>query len=179
MNITVFCSSSEAAGPELRALARGLGELIARGGHTLVYGGATGGLMDEVAAGAARHDGQIIGIIPDCIAEAGRTSTLPTQLFRVETLAERKAMMMEYADLFVALPGGFGTLDEMMSSISAAKVGETEARTVIVNYDGFYDCLLGQIEHFTAAGLGKENDRRCYATARSLSEIADLIDNVE
>lgn len=175
MNIAVFCSSSDNVGEQYRKAAFTLGAEIARRGHTLVYGGATGGLMDEVAKGAKNLDGEIIGIIPEEIVERGRLSELPTELYRVDSLGERKEMMKEMSDLFVALPGGFGTMDEMMDAISACKLGETEAMTVIMNINGFYDPLVAQIERFTAEGLGKANDTECYAVAKSIDEIWELV----
>lgn len=177
MNIAVFCSSSDKVGEKYRKVAFALGEEIARRGHTLVYGGATGGLMDEVAKGAKSLDGEIVGIIPEEIVERGRLSDLPTELYRVENLGERKAMMKEMADLFIALPGGFGTMDEMMDAIAARKLGETEAMTVIMNIDGFYDPLVGQIERFTAEGLGKAVDKESYAVACDIEETLSLIEN--
>lgn len=175
MNVAVFCSSSDRVSESFREAAHSLGNWLASEGHILVYGGATGGLMDDVAMGVRERGGDIIGIIPQSIAEAGRASKLPEELFTVDTLAERKEMMMEYADLFVALPGGFGTLDEMMSTISACKVGETDARTIIVNIDGFFDGLLCQIERFTRDGLGKPNDESCYLVVNSAEELTRAI----
>ena len=171
MNIVVFCASSDNVGEQYRTVARELGRKIARCGHTLIYGGAIGGLMDEVAQGARDEDGEVIGIIPESIVERGRMSELPTTLYRVDTMAERKEMMTEMADLFIALPGGFGTLDEMMTTISACKVGETEARTIIVNINGFYDALVEQIRRFTAEGIGKANDSECYSVVNSIDEL--------
>jgi len=109
--------------------------------------------------------------------ERGRLSEYPTELYRVASLGERKAMMKEMADLFIALPGGFGTMDEMMDAISACRLGETEARTVIMNIDGFYDPLMAQIEKFTEEGLGKSNDSDCYVVAKTIEEGIFLIEN--
>jgi len=175
MNIAVFCSSSDKVGEKYRKVAFELGAEIARKGHTLVYGGATGGLMDEVAKGAKSLDGEIIGIIPEDIVERGRLSDLPTELYRVESLGERKEMMKEMSDLFIALPGGFGTMDEMMDAIAACKLGETDARTVIMNIDGFYDPLVEQIKRFTAEGMGKANDADSYFVATDIEEALSLI----
>lgn len=177
MNIAVFCSSSDKVGEQYRKVAFELGAEIARRSHTLVYGGATGGLMDEVAKGAKSLEGDIIGIIPEEIVERGRLSELPTELYRVDSLGERKAMMKEMSDLFIALPGGFGTLDEMMDAIAACKLGETEAKTVIMNIDGFYDSLVAQIERFTAEGLGKAVDKECYFIAETIEEALSSIEN--
>ena len=110
MNICVYCSSSDQVCDEFKQLATELGKWMANSGHTLVYGGATGGLMGAVAEGAAAAGGDIVGIIPECIVDKGRKSDLPTELFVVGDMAERKTMMKEYADVFVVFPGGFGAL---------------------------------------------------------------------
>lgn len=175
MNIAVFCASSDNVGPEYRQFAYALGEWIGRKGHTLVYGGATGGLMDEVAKGAHAENAEIVGIIPQSVIDRGRTSNLPTELLKVADLGERKAMLKEYADVFVALPGGFGTLDEMMDAISARKLAETDARTIVVNINGFYDGLEAQISRFNADGLGKPVDTECYSIVHSFDELIDAL----
>lgn len=174
MNIAVFCSSSNNIDEQYRKMAYELGAEIAHRGHTLVYGGATGGLMDEVAKGATSAKGEIIGIIPESIVERGRLSNLPTEIYRVASLGERKEMMKEIADLFVALPGGFGTLDEMMDTIAARKIDETEGRTVIMNFNGFYNSIAAHIQHFTDEGMGKAIDRTCYVIVNTVDEFFKL-----
>ena len=119
MNICVYCSSSDLVCDEFKQLATEFGKWMAKSGHTLVYGGATGGLMGAVAEAVANVEGDIVGIIPECIVEKGRKSDLPTELFVVGDMAERKTMLKEYADLFVVFPGGFGTLDELFDTISS------------------------------------------------------------
>ena len=117
MNICVYCSSSDQVRDEFKQQATEFGNWLADKGHTLVYGGATGGLMSAVAQGASNAGGDIVGIIPDCIIEKGRKSDLPTELFIVGDMAERKSMMREYSDVFVVFPGGFGTLGEVFDHL--------------------------------------------------------------
>ena len=154
MNVCVYCSSSDQVRDEYKQQATEFGKWLANNGHALVYGGATGGLMSAVAQGAADADGDIVGIIPDCIIEKGRKSDLPTEMFVVGDMAERKSMMKEYADVFVVLPGGFGTLDEMFDTISACMVGEHDKPTILYNPDNFWEGLLLQVEHIMHEGLG-------------------------
>lgn len=154
MNICVYCSSSDQVCVEFKQQATELGKWMAQKGHTLVYGGATGGLMTAVAEGAASGKGDIIGIIPDCIVEKGRKSDLPTELFVISDMAERKTMMKEYADVFVVLPGGFGTLDEMFDTISSCMVGEHDKPTILFNPDNFWMGLLLQLDKILKSGLG-------------------------
>lgn len=146
MHIAVFCSSSNHIAQKYRDLAYSLGQMIAESGFTLVYGGATGGLMDAVAEGAASLKGNIIGVIPQAVIQMKRESQLPTQLYTVETMSERKTLMKSLADVFVVLPGSYGTLDEMMDVVSGAIVGEHKKPLFLINQDGFYDLLIQQID---------------------------------
>lgn len=146
MNIAVFCSSSNHIANRYKQAAVRLGELIAESGNTLVYGGATGGLMDSVAEGAHTKNGKIIGVIAQAIIKMNRQSSLPTQLITVESMSERKAEMKALTDIFVVLPGSYGTLDEMLDIIASGIVGEHKKPLIIVNQDGFYDPFLNQID---------------------------------
>jgi cytokinin riboside 5'-monophosphate phosphoribohydrolase len=146
MNIAVFCSSSNHIANHYKQSAFRLGELIAESGNTLVYGGATGGLMDSVAEGARSKSGLVIGVIPQAVIKMKRQSTLPTQLITVETLNDRKAQMKTLADVFVILPGSYGTLDEMFDIIASGIVGEHRKQVIIINQDGFYNHFLKQID---------------------------------
>ena len=176
MNICVYCSSSDQVRDEYKQQAAEFGKWMAENGHTLVYGGATGGLMSAVAQGAADAEGDIVGIIPDCIIEKGRKSDLPTELFVVGDMAERKTMMKEYADVFVVLPGGFGTLDEMFDTVSACMVGEHDKPTILYNPDNFWEGLLLQIEHIMHEGLGYKFQRNAnFSIATALDELINQI----
>ena len=146
MNIAVFCSSSNHIADKYKQTAFRLGEMIADLEHTLVYGGATGGLMDSVSEGSASKKGTIIGVIPDAVIKMDRQSNLPTRLITVETMSERKAQMQKLSDIFVILPGSYGTLDEMLDIIASGVVGEHKKPLIIVNQDGFYDLFIQQIE---------------------------------
>lgn len=145
MKIAVFCSSSNRISSKLKLETFELGKKLAEKGHTLVYGGATGGLMDSIAEGFSSGGAEIIGVIPEIIIRAKRLSKLPTKLIETNTMSDRKVAMNNEADVFVVLTGGFGTLDEMFSVIASATVGEHKKPLICVNIDGFYDFLLKQI----------------------------------
>jgi cytokinin riboside 5'-monophosphate phosphoribohydrolase len=146
MNIAVFCSSSNHIDSRYKEKAFRLGEMIVENGNTLVYGGATGGLMDSVAEGAHSKKGNIIGVIPQAVIKMDRQSSLPTRLITVETMSERKTRMKELSDVFIVLPGSYGTLDEMLDIITSGIVGEHKKPLIIVNQDGFYNQFLCQID---------------------------------
>ena len=145
MNIAVFCSSSNHIADRYKQAAFSLGELIAESGNALVYGGATGGLMDAVAEGVHSKNGKIIGVIAQAIIRMNRQSALCTELITVETLSDRKVQMKALAELFVVLPGSYGTLDEMLDVITSGIVGEHKKQLILVNQDGFYDSFLEQL----------------------------------
>ena len=146
MNIAVFCSSSNHIHNRFKNEAFHLGVMIAEPGNTLVFGGATGGLMDSVSEGATSMGGKIIGVIPQAVIRMNRQSSLATQLITVQTMSERKSKMKELSDIFLVLPGSYGTLDEMFDIIASGVVGEHKKPLIIVNIDGFYNQLLNQID---------------------------------
>lgn len=181
MNICVYCSSSDQVCDEFKQQATEFGKWLAQNEHTLVYGGATGGLMSAVAEGATEVGGDIVGIIPECIVEKGRKSDLPTELFVVGDMAERKTMLKEYADLFVVFPGGFGTLDELFDTISSCMVGEHDKPTILFNPDSFWTGLLLQFDKILKAGLGykftRNGNLKVVDTLEELKKAISEIDN--
>ncbi len=142
MNIAVYCSSSNTIGEKFTNEAYKLGEWIAENGHTLVFGGATGGSMTSVSEGAYFKGGKIIGVIPNAVVRMNRESPLCSELISCETMSERKEKMKTIADVFVALPGSFGTLDELFDVVASGIVGEHKKPTILVNQDGFFDDLI-------------------------------------
>lgn len=180
MNICVYCSSSDQVRDEFKQQATEFGKWMANNGHTLVYGGATGGLMSAVAQGVADTNGDIVGIIPECIIEKGRKSDLPTELFIVGDMAERKSMMKEYSDVFVVFPGGFGTLDEMFDTISSCMVGEHDKTTILYNPDNFWMGLLLQLDKILKEGLGYKVSRNGnLKVVDTLEELKEMISKTE
>lgn len=146
MKVCVFCSSSNDIADNYKKSAYYLGQKIAENNHTLVYGGATGGLMDAVAEGASSANGNIIGIIPDAIIKNNRLSQLPTKLMQVSDMSARKKLMQEISDVFIVLPGSYGTLDEMFSVVASAIVGEHSKPLICINENCFYDALMKHID---------------------------------
>ncbi len=175
MNIAVFCSSSNHIADHYKQSAFLLGKLIAQSGNTLVYGGATGGLMDSVAEGAQSQNGSIIGVIPYAVIKMNRQSELPTQLITVETMSERKAQMKSFADIFVVLPGSYGTLDEMLDVVASGVVGEHKKPLIIVNQNGFYDLFLNQIDRMRNESFIPSDEKYKPIIARDISNCMELI----
>lgn len=148
MKICVFCSSSDAVGPEYFAAAAAMGSLIGSGRHTLVYGGGTVGMMGAVARAVHGAGGRVVGIIPRFMDRAGVTYDKCDELVVTEDMRDRKAGMMGSSDAFVALPGGFGTLEELAELITLLQFRLLTGPLALVNTLGFYDGLAGLFERF-------------------------------
>jgi len=175
MNICVFCSSSNYIADHYKQAAFHLGELIAGSGNKLVYGGATGGLMDAVAEGVHGKNGEIVGVIAQAIIKMNRQSSLPTELIQVETMSERKVLMKSLADFFIVLPGSFGTLDEMLDIIASGIVGEHKKPLIILNQDGFYDQFLNQINYMRSELFIPAEEKYKPLIAQNINECMELI----
>ena len=145
MRIAVYCSAKDVIPEEFLSLGTALGTWIGQNGHTLVYGGATGGLMSRVSDAAHNAGAHVIGVIPPRIKAAGRLATNCDFLIEVANMSERKQRMRDEADIIVCLPGSYGTLDEMMDATSSAIVGEHHKPTFVLNFKGFYEPLKQQI----------------------------------
>jgi uncharacterized protein (TIGR00730 family) len=135
----VFCGSRAGSLPEVRDVARQLGELIGRRGHQLVYGSGGSGLMADVAWAAWEHGAAVTGYTPQFLYERERGAVQPPQSVHVtEDIFERKRRMLEHADAFVALPGGYGTLDEILEVLSLSYMGMCGKPMILLNIGNFW-----------------------------------------
>ena len=162
LSICVFCSSSDVVDQVFFDAARRLGRLIAQGGHTLVYGGGAIGLMGALARAVHRHTGRVIGVIPDSLVERDVAYHDADELIVTKDIRQRKAAMDARADAFVALPGGFGTLEELIEALTHRQLDYHTKPTVIVNIDGFYDPLLTLFDHLICRRFAKTHHRDSY-----------------
>lgn len=178
MKVCVFCSSSNNIPDRYKQSAYRLGQFLAGERITLVYGGATGGLMDSVAQGATAGKGDIIGVIPEIIIKMDRLSVLPTQQIIVSTMSERKRRLKEEADVFVVLPGGYGTLDEMFDVVASGNVGEHRKPLICVNEDGFYRQLLGHISTMKSECFTPKNENYKPVFVATMEECMKQISNL-
>ena len=157
--IAVYCGSSDGNDPSHLRCAHDFGELLAREGIALVYGGGNVGLMGAVADGALRGGGEVHGVITRALEVKELAHRGLTSLITVETMHERKAAMADRADAFVALPGGFGTYDELFEVITWTQLGIQEKPCGILNNGGFFDELIAFIDKATRAGFVKPPHR--------------------
>lgn len=158
MRIAVYCSAKDRIPEEYLALGDRLGQWIGEQGHTLVYGGATGGLMTRVSKAAKAAGAEVLGVIPQRIVGAHRQATNCDSLYLVTTMNDRKEQMKRLADCFVCLPGSYGTLDEMMDVVASGTVGEHHKPLYVLNYKGFYDALQTLTEHMKSLSFLPEQE---------------------
>jgi uncharacterized protein (TIGR00730 family) len=159
VRICVFCGSATGRGPGYVAAAAALGRLLAERGITLVYGGASVGTMGVIANAAVDAGGEVIGVIPSDLVNRELAHQGLTELRVVGSMHERKAMMAELADGFLALPGGPGTLDELFEIWTWAQIGLHGKPIGLVDTDGFYQPLLRMVEHMSDEGFLKTDYR--------------------
>src|ERR1700729_3160337 len=151
--LCVFTGSRPGNRPEYAEAARELGTAIARRGMGLVYGGANVGVMREIAEAALAAGGEVIGVIPRALVDREVAHHGLTELRVVDTMHVRKATMSELSDGFVALPGGFGTLDELFEILTWAQLGMHAKPIGLLNVEGFWDPLVELVQHMVTEGF--------------------------
>ena len=153
MRICVFCGSSSGNQSQYSLLAEQLGSTLAKEGLGLVYGGGKVGLMGVIAEAVLAHGGEAIGVIPTALWEKEVGHNNLTQLHIVDTMHQRKAMMAELADAFVAMPGGIGTLEELFEVWTWGQLGIHQKPIALLNVQGYYDPLIHFIQHARDEGF--------------------------
>ena len=154
-SICVFCGSSTGSNSKYVAAARQLGELIAQKKMSLVYGGGNVGLMGEIANSVLENRGEVIGVIPQFLVEKELVHDKLTELRIVESMHERKAMMAELADGFVAMPGGFGTLEETVEVLTWAQLGLHRKPVGLLNVEKYFNFLIISLDLVSRKEFGK------------------------
>jgi uncharacterized protein (TIGR00730 family) len=158
MNVCVFCGSASGNNPVYASVAVEFGKMLAEEGHSLIYGGGNIGLMGLVADAVLENQGRVIGVIPSFLAEREVAHQGLTQLETVGTMHQRKMRMAELANAFVALPGGWGTLDELAEILTWKQLGLIRQPVIVLNVNHFFDPLLDQMRLMVKEGfLRKEN----------------------
>ena len=156
--ICVYCGSGPGRNPAFVAAARNFGRILAENGVRLVYGGGSVGLMGALATAALDHGGTVTGIIPEFLTARELALTRVQELIVTRDLHERKRLMFERADAFVALPGGIGTLEELVEQLTWTQLGRHRKPILIANIESFWDPLCKLLDHmrdldFIRAGL--------------------------
>lgn len=175
-SLCVYCSSSDRLESKYSAAAEQVGREIARRGWALVYGGGKTGLMGSVARGTKAGGGKVIGVIPEFMKARELEFTEADELISVITMRERKMLMETRADAFVALPGGWGTLEELLEILTLAHLEVLQKPIVILNQDGYYDDLLRMFDRIVTGNFMRETIRGKFAVARTVDDIFPLIE---
>ncbi len=158
-SIAVFCGSSPGYDGQFMELASALGQHLAGAGIALIYGGASVGLMGAVADGALARGGRVVGVLPEFLNSKEIAHAGLTELIKVGSMHERKLKMHELSDGIIALPGGYGTLEEYFEMLAWAQLGLHPKPIALLNAAGFYDGLLTQADTMLAAGFLKPAHR--------------------
>ncbi len=160
MNISVFCGATLPRNPEYIHAARHLGQLLAQGGHTLLYGGSNLGLMGTVSGAVLEGGGRVVGVIPSFFTEEIILSQPVTELVRVASMSERKEYLIAHSDAFIALPGGIGTIDETFEVLVANQLGLCSKPMGLLNTLGFFNPQYDMLRRMEADGLYNLTDAR-------------------
>lgn len=173
--ICVFCGAASGRTPAYAAAAQDLGELLAKRGIGLVYGGGNVGLMGELAAAVLDAGGQAIGVIPQQLVDREIAHAGLTELHVVENLHQRKALMAELADAFLTLPGGIGTMEELFEVWSWGKLGLHSKPCGLLNVDGYFDSLRRLTDQMVTEGFLEPDYREMLLIEEQPSVLLDRL----
>ena len=175
MNITVYLGANEGNDPKLKEAVRELGMWIGKSGNSLVYGGSKCGLMGELAESVLTAGGEATGVEPKFFIDAGYEYDALTRLIVTRDMAERKTKMIELGDVFIAFPGGTGTLEEISEVMSKVVLGHTDKPCIIYNLNGYYDHLRALLSEMVLHGLADEKKLAGIKFAADLDEIKAIL----
>lgn len=177
MNITVYCASAPGDLPAWNTAADDLGRWIARNGHQLVYGGADVGLMGTLANAVLAGNGSVHGVAPRFLYDREITHGGLTELEIVDTMSQRKERMIELGDVFVALPGGPGTLEEISEIFSLIKLKRPPGICVLYDIEGFYEPLVELLDSMEDHGFFLSNDRARIHRVQDTAQLSTLLED--
>ena len=170
-SLCVYCSSSDRLDPKYYALAEELGRALPPRDWQLVYGGGNVGMMGALAREVKRAGGHVVGVIPAFMQTRELAYDGADELHVVATMRERKGLMETRADAFVALPGGWGTLEEILEIITLRQLDTHRKPCVFLNYEGFYDDLLRLFDRMVREQFNRPSNLRLFTVARSVDEV--------
>jgi uncharacterized protein (TIGR00730 family) len=175
--VTVFCGSSLGTDEVFKEQAFALGQTLAMEKIGLVYGGANIGLMGAIADGALSKGGEVIGVLPYFLQEKEIAHTGLTSLVLVETMHERKTRMNELSDGIIALPGGFGTLEEFFEMLTWAQLGLHKKPVAILNVGGFYDSLITLVQTMVDKGFLRKANQEMLLVSNNIKDLLNQMKN--
>jgi len=173
--IGVFLSSKSGLSPRFTEAAQAVGEMIGRTGRTLIYGGASRGLMEVLAQSVKRNGGRVFGMVPEILEKRGWVSKCIDVTFRCADLTDRKAIMARESDVLIALPGGIGTLDEVFTVLGNATIGIERKPVIFLNIDGCWSRLLTALDGLHADGLVSQRPDEMFQVAATVEELEKML----
>ena len=177
MNITVYLGANEGKDPSLKTAVRELGTWIGESGSRLIYGGSKSGLMGELAESVLQAGGEVIGVEPQFFIDMEYQYDEITELIVTKDMTEWKMKMIELGDVFIAFPGGTGTLEEIAEVMSKVSLKHLTAPCILYNLNDYYDGLQTLLRHMTEMGLSSPERQEGIYFAKDLSEIREIIKN--
>ncbi|CAN5288694.1 TIGR00730 family Rossman fold protein [soil metagenome] len=174
-SICVFCASSLGEREDYQLAAEALGHTLGRLNIRLIYGGAKVGLMGAVADAVLQSGGAVTGVLPHFLSGKEIAHTGLNELILVESMHERKLQMSKLADGFIALPGGYGTLEELLEIITWAQLGLHHKPIAVLNINGYYNHLIQLLDHMAAEGLLKERHRRMMLFTDKVEDVINVM----
>lgn len=177
--VCVFCGSNQGANPAYSLAAEQLGKLLAQQNIGLVYGGGKVGLMGTVANAALAAGGEVIGVIPQALANREIAHTGLSKLHIVASMHERKALMSDYADAFIALPGGMGTLEEFAEVLTWGQLGLHQKPCGLLNIEGYYNCLITFFDQAVQAQFVRPEHRSAVIEAQTCEDLLEKLNQYQ
>ena len=175
MKICIFCSANQQIDSDFFTMTEELGRWVAENGHSIVYGGVNQGLMESLGKAAKEAGGRTIGVVPMIVEKTGRTSDYVEIEIPCDNLSDRKQLMLDQSDVFIALPGGIGTLDEVFTVAASATIGYHNKLVILYNMKGFWNPLIALLDDLQAKGMIRGDWRQYIKTADSIEEISRLL----
>ncbi len=179
MKVGVFCSANDNIAQEFFEKIEELGRWLGKEGHTLVYGGSNNGLMECIARAVKQEGGQTIGMIPQIIEQGGKQSKYVDIEFPCDNLTDRKELMMTQSDVFIALPGGIGTLDEVFTVAASATIGYHHKPVILYNIDNCWASLIALLDNLQANNFIRGQYSKFFIVASTLEEVQKAIAEAE
>ena len=173
--LCVFCGSKPGNDPQINAMISNLAQLLNRHNFGLVYGGGKVGLMGQIADKVLANNGEVIGVIPEALKDRELAHDGLTELHIVAHMHERKKLMYDLSEGFLAIPGGMGTLDEFCEIVTWAQLGYHDKPCLIFNFEGYFDPLCDQLTYMVKKGFLSSTHRKLIKDFKTLDELDKLI----
>lgn len=175
LNVGIFCSANDNIDRLYFDKTAELGEFLGRNGHRIVFGGCDLGLMEHIAKHAVEAGGKTLGVVPVIIEERGKVSPHCTEIIQCDNLSERKDLFLEHSDVFIALPGGVGTLDEIFTVVASHTIGYHRKRVILYDIGGFWNMLTALLDDLQSRGMVRGDWKNFIVVAETLEEIKRLL----